>query len=225
MAQQLKLKALARSGLGKRQVKQLRTEGIIPCVLYGPHTEPESIGVGAHEFRQVMKGIQGRNVLVDLEVEQDGKASNRLALVQDVQQHPVNDSVLHVDFLEVSATEKFRTEVQVRLLGEPAGVKTGGGMLEVVLHEIYVECLPKDLPEMIEVDVESLEIGQSLHVRDLTPPSGVKFLDDEDQTICIVAAPSVEEAAPAEPGAAAAEPEVINAKKEEAPAAKADAKK
>lgn len=229
MARQLKLKAKSREGLGKGRVKRLRTDGVIPAVLYGPRTQPEAIGVAAQEFRNLMKGIHGHNVLVDLELEQGGKTNNRLALIQDIQQHPVSDTVLHVDFREVSATEKFRSSVQVRALGEPAGVKTGGGVLETVMHELHVECLPKDLPDAIEVNVEAMEIGASVHIRDITPPPGVTLLDDKDRTVFIVAAPLTEEAeAAAVAGEATAEPEVITAKKEEGAeegaAAKPDAK-
>jgi large subunit ribosomal protein L25 len=235
MARQLKLKAMSRKGLGKGPVKRLRAEGVIPAVLYGPHTSPESIGIGVQEFRKVMKGIHGHNVLVDLEIDQGGKVNNRLALVQDVQHHPVADMVLHVDFREVSATEKFRSAVQIRAVGEPAGVKNNGGVLEAIIHEVHVQCLPKDLPEAIEVNVELMEIGASIHIRDITPPAGVELLDDPDRTVFIVAAPLTEEAEAAAAGTTPAEPEVIGAKKEDAaaagaagaeakPGAKADAK-
>jgi large subunit ribosomal protein L25 len=215
MARQLKLKAKPRAGIGKGRVKRMRTDGVIPAVLYGPHTKPEAIGVAAQDFRGLMKGLHGHNVLVDLELEHDGKTHNRLALIQDIQQHPVSDAVLHVDFREVSATEKFRSSVQVRAVGEPAGVKTGGGVLETVMHELHVECLPKDLPEAIEVNVETMEIGSTIHIRDIVPPPGVTLLDDKDRTVFIVAAPLTEEAEAAATEAAATEPEVIGAKKEE----------
>ncbi len=216
MAKQLKLKAVHRDGRGKLRVKGLRKEGMIPAVLYGPHIKAETIGLVADEFRILMKSSRGQNVLVDLELDQDGKPVNRLALVQEIQHHPVNDTVLHVDFREVSATEKFRTSVQVRSVGEPLGVKTGGGILEQIMYELRVECLPKDMPDLIEVNVEALEIGKSIHVRDIQPPPGVTLLDDKDQTVFLVAAPVTEEeeaAAAAEAGLA--EPEVITAKKEE----------
>jgi large subunit ribosomal protein L25 len=125
---------------------------------------------------------------------------------------------LHIDFQEVKATEKLRASVPVRPVGEPAGVKTGGGILEYVMRELHVECLPKDLPEVIEVNVEKLEIGQSIHVGDMVAPPGVALLDDKNQTVFLVVAPITEEELAAMTEAAAtpaAEPEVITAKKEE----------
>jgi large subunit ribosomal protein L25 len=88
-------------------------------------------------------------------------------LIQEVQHHPYEDTVLHIDFHEVLATEKLRTRVPVRPVGEPAGVKNGGGVLEYVMRELHVECLPQDLPDVIEVNVEKLEIGQSIHIGDI----------------------------------------------------------
>ena len=109
---------------------------------------------------------------MDLQVDEGGKTNNRLALIQEVQHHPYEDTILHIDFHEVLATEKLRTSVPVRPVGEPAGVKNGGGVLEYVMRELHVECLPQDLPDVIEVNVEKLEIGQSIHVGDITPPAG-----------------------------------------------------
>ncbi len=228
MAKQVKLKAKLRTESGRGAVKRLRTGGVVPAVVYGAHTQPLSVAVEVMELENVLHHATSENVLVDLQVEDNGQTKNRLALIQEVQHHPVSDVILHVDFHEVSATEKLRTVVPVRALGEPEGVKTGGGVLEFVMRELRVECLPKDLPEMVEVNVETLQIGQSIHVRDVKPPAGVTFLDDADQPVFIVVAPvaEVEEVAPAE--GALAEPEVIGAKKEEGEegeAAEGEAKK
>ncbi len=218
MAKQVKLNAKLRTEAGKDKVKQLRNKGVTPGVVYGAHTKPFSITVNARELGEVLHHATGENVLVDLTVEENGKATNRLALIQDVQHHPFNDVILHVDLHEVLATEKLRTKVPVRPVGEPAGVKTGGGVLEYILRELHVECLPKDLPDVVEVNVEKLEIGQGIHVGEITPPAGVAFLDDKGQPVFLVVAPIAEEEAAtteAKPG----EPEVIGAKKEEGEAA------
>ncbi len=214
MAKQVPLKAKTRAEIGKGAVKRIRRQDIIPGVVYGAHMKSLTITVGVKDFERAVHHASSENVLVDLQLDEAGKTSNRLALIQDVQHHPVTDQVLHVDFHEVSATEKLRTAVPVRALGEPAGVKTGGGVLEFVMRELRVECLPKDLPDVIEVNVEKLEIGQSIHVGEISPPAGVTFLDDKGQAMFIVAAPTAEEepvAAEAAPG----EPELIGAKKEE----------
>jgi large subunit ribosomal protein L25 len=232
MAKQVQLKAKSRSEAGKGPVKRLRSEGIIPGVVYGAHSKPLNICVGSRELSDVLHSATGENVLVDLQVEEAGKTNNRLALIQEVQHHPFEDTILHVDFQEVLATEKLHTKVPVRPIGEPAGVKTGGGVLEFILRELQVECLPKDLPDVIEVNVEKLEIGHSIHIGEITPPAGVSLLGDKGQPVFLVVAPIAEvEETPAEAGPA--EPELIGAKPEEGeegaegeakPGAKAEAK-
>lgn len=214
MAKQVQLKAKTRTETGRGPVKRLRSTGVVPGVLYGRNTKPLSVTVGLEELGDVLAHAIGGNVLVDLKVETDGNTVEHLALIQEVQHHPVRDEVLHVDFREVSATEKMRTTVAVRPVGEPAGVKTGGGTLEFVVRELNVECLPKDLPDVIEINVEQLEIGQSVNVGTLMPPAGVTFLDPKERAVFTVAAPMAEEVE-ATPEAGPGEPEVIGEKKAE----------
>ena len=227
MAKQVELKAKSRAETGKVPVKRLRAAGVVPAVVYGARTKPLSIAIERKELDKALHHATGENVLVDLIVEENGKTNNRLALIQEVQHHPFEDTVLHVDFHEVSATEKLRTAVPVRPLGEPAGVKTGGGVLEYVMRELRVECLPKDLPEVVEVNVEKLEIGQGVHVGDITPPPGVALLDDKGQAVFIVAAPIAEEEVAPAATEGLVEPELIGAEKgegEEGEAAEGEAK-
>jgi large subunit ribosomal protein L25 len=211
MAKQVQLKAKTRNVIGKGPVKRLRAGGVVPAVVYGAHAQPLNIAVAFDDLEKVLHHATGENVLVDLQVEDGGQTKNRLALIQEVQHHPVEDLILHVDFHEVSATEKLRTNVPVRPAGEPVGVKTGGGVLEYVMRELRVECLPKDLPDVIEVNVEKLEIGQSIHVSDVAAPAGVTLLDDKGQPVFIVVAPIAEEVAEA-PAEGPTEPELIGAK-------------
>ncbi len=232
MAKQVQLKAKSRSESGRAPVKRLRAQGIIPGIVYGAHIKPLTISVASRDLENVLHHATGENVLVDLQVDEAGKTNNRLALIQEVQHHPFADTILHVDFQEVSATEKLRTKVPVRPVGEPAGVKTGGGVLEYILRELHVECLPKDLPDLIEVNVEKLEIGGSVHIGEIVAPAGVALLDDKGQPVFLVVAPIAEvEETPVEAGPA--EPELIGAKPAEGeeavegeakPAAKGEAK-
>ena len=218
MAQKVQLKAKSRAEIGKGAVKRMRDQGAVPGVIYGSHMKPINITVGVKELEKALHSATSENVLVDLSLEEDGKTNNRLTLIQEVQHHPYKDTILHIDFHEVLATEKLRTSVPVRPIGEPAGVKTGGGVFEFVMRELHVECLPQDLPDLIEVNVEKMEIGSSIHVGEITPPNGVVLLDDKGQTVFLVAAPITEEELAAMTEAAAApsaEPEVITAKKEE----------
>jgi len=127
-----------------------------------------------------------------LSVETDARAK-RLALVQEVQHHPLSGKVLHVDFHEISPDEKVTVHVPLETSGEAAGVKTGGGVLEHVLFKLRVRCFPKDLPEQIVVDVTSLEIGQSIHLGDIKAPEGVEILGDKHISVIAVAAPRAEE--------------------------------
>src|SRR5579871_202730 len=144
MAQKVQLKAKTRTGIGRGAVKRLRSEGVVPAVIYSGHAKPINVGVNLKELEKALHSATGENVLVDLVVEDGGKTNNRLALIQEVQHHPYEDSILHIDFHEVLATEKLRTNVPVRPVGEPVGVKTGGGVLEYVMRELRVECLPQD---------------------------------------------------------------------------------
>ena len=143
MAQQIQLKAKTRVERGKGLVKRLRARGMIPAVIYGTYNPPLNLTIDITDYETAIHHATGENLLVDLQVEQGGQALNRLALIQEVQHHPVTDVVLHIDFHEVSATEKLRTAVPVRATGEPTGVKNGGGILEYVMRELRVECLPR----------------------------------------------------------------------------------
>jgi large subunit ribosomal protein L25 len=213
--------------LGRRAgAKKLRTAGRIPAVIYGRETKPQNLELNAKEMEELIHHSVSENLLVDLAVKDDSRPK-RLALVQEVQHHPLNGDVLHVDFHEVSENEKVVIMVPVETEGEAAGVKTGGGVLEHVLFKLKVRALPKDLPEQIIIDVTSLELNRAIHIGDIKPPAGVEILGDKNIPVVSVAMPRTEEeeAAATEAGAAAAgDVEMIKEKKEEgeegAPAAK-----
>jgi large subunit ribosomal protein L25 len=212
--EQVELKAQPRGEAGRNKVKHLRRQGLIPGVVYGHHTKPEAIQLNAHELDVIIHRAHSENVLVQLQLGDQGKG--RLALLQDVQHHPISRAILHVDFHELKEDEKFTVSVPVQALGEPVGVRVGGGVLEYILRELRVRCLPKDLPERITVDVAHLDIGMSIHVGEVTVPAGVEILDDKGSPLVAVVAPTVEEEpAPGEAAATLAEPEVIKEKKAE----------
>lgn len=174
------------------------------------------------EIEQLIQHAASENLLVDLSVPDDPKPK-RLALVQDVQHHPLSGRVLHLDLHEVVETEKVTITVPLETTGEAVGVKTGGGVLEHVLFKLRVRALPKDLPEFIQVDVSGLDIGQSVHIGDIPVPEGVEIQGDKKIVVLSVAAPAVETAetpaAEIVAGASPTQPEMIKEKKEE-PAAK-----
>ncbi len=223
------LKAYQRTQTRRSPVKKLRDSGRVPATIYGRLNDKAlNLEVDAREFGELMHHSVSENLLIDLTVENDAKAK-RLALLQEVQHHPLSRKVLHVDFHEVAENEKVTVQVPVETTGEAAGVKNGGGVLEHVLFKLKVRCLPKDLPEQIVIDVSALEIGKSIHLGDIQVPEGVELLGDKHISVVSVAARRAEvEATPAAGAAASAgDVEMIKEKKDEAgaaPAAKGDAK-
>jgi large subunit ribosomal protein L25 len=221
------LKAYPRSQVQRAEVTKLRRAGRVPATIYGRQAAPQNLEVVSKEIADLLNHSVSENLLVDLTVEKDSR-SKRLALVQEVQHHPLSGKVVHVDFHEVAETEKVTIFVPVETTGEPAGVKNGGGTLEHILHKLKVRCLPKNLPEQITLDVTALEIGKSIHIADIVPPAGVEILGEKSRTVVAVAAPRAEEEVVATV-AAAGDVEMTKEKKVEgaegaAPAAKGDAK-
>jgi len=220
----LSLKVEPRSATRRKGSKALRSSGRIPANIYGKSIAPQNLQVDAEAFSDLIHSAHSEIVLVDLEVAGDAKP--RLALVQDVQHHPLSGEVLHVDFHEVKPDEMITIRIPVEATGEAEGVKTSGGTLEHVLQRVRVTALPKDLPDQIVVDVSALAVGQAIQIGQIQPPPGVKILGDKHLRVFAVAAPITEaETAPAAAaeGAEAKQPEMIKEKKEEAPAAGAAA--
>ena len=211
MAKQIKLSAQTRTGAGRTEVKKLRAQGKVPAVIYGAKQESINLQLGAREFVDVLKHSTGEQMLVELEINENGKTSSKLALIQHVQHHAVRQTILHVDFHAVSADEQLHAHVTVETHGEPVGVKTYGGRLELLLHSIEVECLPKDLPEIITVDVSALNVGDAIHIRDLHLPKGVAFRGDGELTVLRIAGATVADETAASEGPS--QPEVIREKK------------
>jgi len=218
--------------LGRRAgAKKLRTAGRIPATIYGRQAKPQNLEVISKEMENLIHHAVSENLLVDLAVKDDSRPK-RLALVQEVQHHPLSGNILHVDFHEVAENEKVTVMVPVETVGEAIGVKTSGGVLEHVLFKIKARALPKDLPEQIIVDVSNLNIGQAIHLGEIQAPAGVELIGDKNIPVIAVAAPRTEEEEAAEAAAAAAAPgevEMIKEKKEEgaegaAPAGKAGEK-
>jgi large subunit ribosomal protein L25 len=213
------LKAFPRAQKRRGPLKQVRSNGRVPAVIYGRQTvTPQALEISAREISDLIHHHVSENLLVDLAIENDTRAK-RLALLQEVQRHPINGKVVHVDFHEVAEDEKVTVHVPVETVGEAAGVKNSGGVLEHVLFKLKVRCLPKDLPEQIVVDVSALEIGKTIHIGEITAPQGVELLGDKKIPVVSVAAPRAEEeAAPAAGEAAkgAGDVEMTKEKKEEA---------
>lgn len=215
MSEHIQLTASHRSNIGRGGVRKLRRKGKVPAILYGSG-DPQPLEVSAVAFIEALQSSESENVLVDLTIE-GGKS--RLAMVQEVQHHPIKDTVLHVDFHEVRQDQKIQAYVPIHEEGIPDGVKNGGGILDHNIRELHIECLPKDLPSHITVDISHLGLEQALHVKELTLPAGVTAVHDGDLPVFMVHPPRVKTDDGTADGSAA-EPEVIRRKKEDADAEK-----
>src|SRR5438270_13372865 len=219
MAKQVKLMAERRTAIGRSAVRKLKAAGSVPAVMYGSKDKPEALQVSRRDINSLLSHAAGENILVELEI----AGKSRLALVQEVQHAPLGGAVLHVDFHAVSQDEVIQADVPLEPTGTANGVKNMGGLLEQNLRALAIECLPRDLPDVIRVDVSALNVGDSIHVREIPLPEGVKTRISPELTAFSVMAPTVEEAPAAEVATA---PEVITEKKTEGEAAAgAEAKK
>lgn len=221
--EKVSLKTKSREETGKEAVKKLRHQGFIPAVVY-KGSSSLNIKVPLKDLLQTIHTKAGENVIVDLQV--DSKKPSRTVIIKEIQYHPVRGDVLHVDFNEISLTEVLTVKVPVVAKGEPQGAKEGG-VLEHIIWELEVECLPTQIPENIPVDVSSLNIGDSILVKDLKIPPEVKVLLDLEATVITLAAPHVEEVEAVTAQEELTEPEVIMEKKpkeEEAPEEEAGGK-
>jgi large subunit ribosomal protein L25 len=202
-----------RAGTGKQVAKRLRREGTVPAVLYGV-AAPEPITVDPKAVLRIIHGREGSTQLLTLSFA--GGDGARMAIIRDLQFDPVSERLLHVDLQEVTADRAITVRVAVHPVGEALGVKDQKGILNLVLHELDVSCLPTAIPERIDADVTALMIGDVLTIADLHAPEGVRILNDPGQAVVTVAAPMAEEvAAPVAPAAATAEPEVLTERKKE----------
>jgi large subunit ribosomal protein L25 len=211
---QVILAARNRAGAGSGEARKIRRGGRLPGVLYGRSGQAVSIDLDALEFANGIKNIS-ESTIVKVEVE--GKSYD--AFVKDTQRNIIDGKILHVDFYEVESGVALRARVSIHLQGNPVGVREGG-VLEFPLHEIEVECFPKDLPERIDLDVSGLAVNQSIHVRDIPLAEGVRLISGGDQVVALVkyareeaaAAPVAEDAAGPAAAAPAAEGESKEAK-------------
>jgi large subunit ribosomal protein L25 len=199
---------------GKGGARKLRSQGLIPAIFYGPKTESTPLSCDGKELSSVLER-GGQNVLINLTIKGEGsdkKTSDHVVMIRDIQVDPRKGLPIHADLYEVSMKETMTVEVPVRLVGKAEGTKVGG-ILEQVRREIEIECLPADLPPQIEVDVSHLEIGDSVHVRDISVEK-FKILTDEQLTIATVVPPRVEKEVVPEAEAEAEEEAEVAAEEE-----------
>ncbi len=208
---QLKLKVANRQETGRRQARRLRAQGRIPGVIYGK-AGSRALTIEEHELRQLLRQMSGGAAIVEVE---DNAGHKVISIVQEVMRDAVTDRLTHVDLHEISANEKMRATVPVHLVGESVGVKDESGVIEFFTHQLEVRCLPKNLPEYIEVNISGLHVGESVHISNLLHLEGVEFMADKETTVVACAEPALEVPTTEGEAAKSAEP---------APAAKGGAK-
>ena len=208
------LQLSSRESSGKGAARKLRMKGQVPGIIYGPEVKPVSVTVAEAELSRLLRQYYGTNVLLSLDI--DGKGpSKQKAIVRDIQRDPVRGELLHVDFHQISMTKPLHIKIAVHLHGIPEGVKNSGGILQHAVRDLDITCLPTNIPESVEIDVSALGIHGNIHVRDISIPNAT-ILNDPDQTIVSVVAPTVAATpTPEEAAATPAEPELIERKKKE----------
>ncbi len=214
--QKLEIEANIRTG----KPNSVRFKGSIPAIVYGQGIEPVQIEVDKKRVSSFFSKGANKNALISLNVKNAGKTQTIPVLPHDMQIDPMTDQIMHIDFLKINMEEEIRTKISISFVGEPQGVKLDGGILVHSLRQLEIKCLPGNIPDKITVDVSSLNIGQSLKVSDIVPPSGITIVTPKDEPVAIVTQPSKDE----EPvvAAAAAEGAVAEAGAEGAAAAGAE---
>ncbi len=214
----LNINAEKRVGGGKGYSRRLRRVGNLPAVLYGPNVSTTPLVLNKKDIFNILKSESGENTLFRIKL----NSKSLDVMIKDYQRDVVTDELLHVDLIEIAMDKYLEVEVPLVLVGEAVGVKSEGGFMDFATREIEVECLPKDIPEEIEVDVSQLHMNQSIKVENLVSPPGVKILSDRQLVVAMVHPPEEEEVVEEEEMeeellAEGEEPEVIGREKEVEP--------
>jgi len=185
----LELKAEKRQSTGKGESRSLRREGKIPAVLYGPDTQPVYFSINEHEFITLLKNAQSSQQLIKIDT---GDGEPQAAMIKELQTKPVTEEILHIDFYKVDMNRKIRVRVPIIVKGKSIGVELGG-LLQIVRRKLEVLCLPLEIPESIEIDVTDLDVGDSVHVEDISLQGDLEIPADVNFTVITVLAPKKEE--------------------------------
>ena len=188
----IELKTNIRTTTGNGPARRLRQAGQIPAVLYGPETESVLLSVNISDIDRVLKKGRIGQVLLNLVIPNNGETSTKTVMVKELQLHPVSRNFLHIDFYEVAMDRKIMVNVPVTTTGKAKGVEIGG-ILQIIRRELEIQCLPLDVPKSIEIDITDLDIGDSIHLGDISRQSEIEFLDDENFTVLTIVSPKIEE--------------------------------
>ena len=216
--EEIKLEVQIRNQIGSSQLRKIRREDFVPAIVYGGKSNPTAVKVERRAYERIMRHHRGQTVLFHMNVMEGEKKLRDYSVIFTEEQHdPVSDRILHLDFNRISLTEKIEVKVPIVSKGDPIGVKKDGGILEHIMWELEIICLPTQIPQQLTVDVTNLELNSSIHVRDLVLPEGIKTKHDPESIVLSVV-PKREEVVPeaaVTEEAGKAEPEVIKEKKKE----------
>ena len=187
------IQAWIRKEKGKGASRRLRKEKKVPGILYGPNTKPIMLALNEGDIRRIMKSAERESVIVfDMSLHSNGKKEEKKVMFKELQVDPIKDVPLHVDFYEIAMDKEITVEIPIKLINTPVGV-TKGGILEHITRELTVSCLPDKLVDVLEVDVSDLDIGDSIHIKDIKFPEGITPEEELDVTVAVVVAPAGEE--------------------------------
>jgi large subunit ribosomal protein L25 len=188
---QVILNAIKREKTGKDVSKKLRKQELIPAIIYGPRFQPLPIAVKSSELESALIKHKGETILFNLQLD-DIAPSKIQAILKDYQTHPVTDKIIHIDFLAIHEKETITIDVPLEFIGKPVGISKGG-ILEILLHELTIECLPSEIPDKITVNISNLDMGDVLHVKDIKVPKGIKVVDNPEETVATILTEAKEE--------------------------------
>ena len=188
----IQLDSKKRTTIGKGSARKLRSMGRLPVILYGPETDSIMLSLDYKQLQKTLRGKSAESIIFDLRVDSNGKDNSKRVMIKEIQKDPVTRDYLHVDFYEISMEKELEVDIPVYLVNTPIGVSEGG-ILEHIRRELKISCMPKNLVDKIEIDVSGLDIGQSLHIEDISFPPGLKSIEDGNLTIATVVAPTIEE--------------------------------
>ncbi|MBE9542197.1 MAG: 50S ribosomal protein L25 [Proteobacteria bacterium] len=188
----IQLDSKKRTTIGKGSARKLRSMGRLPVILYGPETDSIMLSLDYKQLEKILRGKSAESIIFDLRVDSNGKNNSKRVMIKEIQKDPVTRDYLHVDFYEISMEKELEVDIPVYLVNTPIGVSEGG-ILEHIRRELKILCMPKNLIDKIEIDVSGLDVGQSLHIEDISFPPGLKSIEDGNLTIATVVAPTIEE--------------------------------
>lgn len=188
----IQLDSKIRTKTGKGPARKLRSIDMLPAIFYGPKGNPVILSIDYLQLKKLLRGKSAENIIFDLRIDSNEESQSKKVMIKEIQKDPVTKDYLHVDFYEISMKKELEADIPVHLINTPIGVSKGG-ILEHIRREVRVSCMPKDLVDKIDIDVSGLDIGESLHIEDISFPPGLKSTEDGNLTIATVVAPTIEE--------------------------------